>query len=58
MERAEIVALVDAQVCENCDRPIPDGAAADPQWFVTSEAHVTSQGDAVEIAQIRCPSCW
>lgn len=64
--RGEIIDGVDEAVCDGCGLAVPDGAAADPAWFIDTEqvarrlderapAHLVVTDT---LAIIRCPACW
>jgi len=52
--RGHILFAVDEQACQGCGKPIPDGAASDPEWFVDGIVGA----DGVETADILCSACW
>lgn len=58
-ERVMIAWGVDAQECESCGTPLPDGVASDPTWHMDSVMNGRDDtGEPIILAEIRCPKCW
>lgn len=59
-ERAEICFAVDAQCCQDCGKPFPEGVASDPAWFIDSvlAPNPNCPTEPLLLAEIHCPDCW